>query len=352
MPPRTLRIIDANCNRISEGLRLLEDIARFLLNDANLSQQFKTMRHGLVDSLSRLGTDLLSQRNSEADVGASIGSASRRQDLPSIATANAKRAEEGFRVIEELARLPEMSTVLHSKDFQRARFNLYALERDLLSKLLRQDKLAQLRGLYVIIDTQVLAPKDGVEAADEAVHGGAKIIQLRDKRHDKGELLAIAQKLRDLCCKSGALFIMNDHLDIALAVGADGLHIGQTDLPLAVVRKELPVDRIVGCSARTSGQAQRAQAEGADYVAVGSIFPSPTRKDATVIGVERLRQIRQAISVPLVAIGGINRDNIAEVMAAGADSAAVISAVLAEKNIQRATRRLVKAIEQGIDKHR
>ena len=352
MPPQTLRIIDANCNRIGEGLRFLEDIARFLLNDAALSQQLKAMRHSLVRSLSEFGIGLLSERNSEGDVGVNIESVSQRQDLPSLVTANAKRVEEGLRVIEELAKLPKISPVLHSKDFERARFNFYTLERSLLSKVLRQQKITRLTGLYVIIDTELLGLKDEVKAASKAIRGGARIIQLRDKHHSKGELLAVAQKLKDLCHKSDALLIINDHLDIALAAGADGLHIGQTDLPLSVVRRELPIDKIVGCSTTTLAQAQEAEAEGADYIAVGSIFPSPTKGSTTVVGLEGLRQIRHGISIPLVAIGGINKDNIAQVMAAGADSAAVISAVLAQQNVKTATRQLVREIEQKAENHR
>ena len=352
MPPQTLRIIDANCNRIGEGLRFLEDIARFLLNDAALSQQLKAMRHSLVRSLSEFGIGLLSERNSEGDVGVNIESDRQRQDLPSLVTANAKRVEEALRVIEELAKLPEIGPVLHSKDFERARFNLYTLERQLLSKVLRQQKITRLTGLYVIIDTQTLGLKNEVETARKAIRGGARIIQLRDKHHSKGELLAIAQKLKDLCHKSDALLIINDHLDIALAADADGLHIGQTDLPLSAVRRELPIDKIVGYSTTTLAQAMRAEADGADYVAVGSIFPSPTKGGSTVIGLERLRQIKQGISIPLVAIGGISKDNIAQVMAAGADSAAVISAVLAQQNVERATRQLVAQIEQKAESHR
>ena len=352
MPPQTLRIIDANCNRIGEGLRFLEDIARFLLNDAALCQQLKSMRHTLVESLSGFGPGLLSYRNSEADVGVNIESVSQRQDLPSLVTANAKRVEEGLRVIEELAKLPEIGPVLHSKDFERARFNLYTLERQLLSKVLRQQKITRLTGLYVIIDTQTLGLKNEVETARKAIRGGARIIQLRDKHHSKGELLSIAQKLKDLCHKSDALLIINDHLDIALAANADGLHIGQTDLPLSIVRRELPIDKIVGYSTTTLAQAMRAEADGADYVAVGSIFPSPTKGSTTVLGLERLRQIKQGMSIPLVAIGGISKDNIAQVMAAGADSAAVISAVLAQQNVERATRQLVREIEQKAESHR
>ena len=351
MPRQTLRIIDANCNRIGEGLRFIEDIARFLLNDAALSQQLKTMRHNLVKSLSEFGATMLSERNSEADVGAST-EISHQQDLLSLVTANAKRVEEALRVIEELSKLPDLGVTLHSKDFEQARFNLYTLEQELLSKLMRQQKIKQLTGLYVIIDTQTLGPKGEVDAARKAIHGGAKVIQLRDKQHGKGELLTIAQKLKDLCHKFNTLFIVNDYLDIAIAAEADGIHIGQDDLPLSVVRKELPIDKIVGLSTTTLAQAQKAEAEGADYIAVGSIFSSPTKVNATVVGLEHLRQVRQAISIPIVAIGGISKENIAEVITAGADSAAVISAVLTQRDIESATRQLVKEIEKKTKSHK
>ena len=346
MPLPTLRIIDANCNRISEGLRFLEDIARFLLNDVALSRQLKTMRHNLIKSLSSLEINLLSERDSDRDVGSDIKSASQQRDLPALVMANARRAEEGLRVIEELAKLPEISPLLHSKDFEQARFTLYTLEQSLLSKVLRQDKVARLTGLYVIIDTGTLELKNEVDAATKVIRGGARTIQLRDKQHAKSELRALALKLRELCHKSGTLFIVNDHLDIALAVDADGLHIGQTDLPLSTIRRELPIDKIIGCSVATLPQALRAKNGGADYVAVGSIFPSPTKKKAATIGIAGLSQIRQAIPIPLVAIGGINKDNVSEVMAAGATSAAVISAVLTKDNIEQATQDLVTEIGQ------
>jgi len=351
VPRQTLRIIDANCNRIGEGLRFIEDIARFLLNDAVLSRQLKTVRHSLVKSLSRFGTALLSERNSEADVGART-EISHQQDLLSLVTANAKRVEEALRVIEELAKLPDLSTTLRSKDFEQARFNLYTLERELLSRLMRQQKIKQLTGLYVIIDTQILGPKSEVDAARKAIRGGAKVIQFRDKQHGRGELLTTAKKLNDLCHKSNTLFIVNDYLDIAIAAEADGIHIGQEDIPLSVVRKELPIDKIIGISTTTLAQARKAEAEGADYVAVGSIFPSPTKTSATVVGLEGLRRIKQAISIPVVAIGGISQENIGEIMSYGADSAAVISAVLTQKDIESATRQLVKEIEKKTKSHK
>jgi len=350
VPPQTLRIIDANCNRIGEGLRFLEDVARFLLNDADLTRQLKTMRHNLVKSLSQFGMASISERNSTTDVG--VGTEiSHRQDLISLVTANARRVEEALRVVEELSKLPDFSSLLHSKDFETARFNLYTLQQKLISRLTRRQKMEQLHGLYVIIDTQTLGLKGEVDATRKAIKGGAKVIQLRDKQRSQNELLTIAKDMADVCRKSHTLFIVNDYLDIVLASDADGIHVGQDDLPLSVIRKELPVDKVIGLSASAVALARKAESEGADYVAVGSIFSSPTKPKATVVGLERLRQIRKAISIPIVAIGGINRQNISEVIAAGANAAAVISAVLSQKDTESAARQLVKEIEKEAKSH-
>jgi thiamine-phosphate pyrophosphorylase len=345
VPRQTLRIIDANCNRIGEGLRFLEDVARFLLNDAQLTRQLKAIRHHLVKTLSQFGPALMSQRKADSDVG--IGTElSRRQDLLSLVTANARRVEEALRVIEELSKLPDLSPTLHTKVFETARFNLYTLQRELISKLTRRQKIEKLTGLYVIIDTQTLGFKGEIDAARKAIDGGAKVIQLRDKQYSKGELMDIAKKLAALCRSSNVLFIVNDYLDIALASESDGIHVGQDDLPISVIRNELPIDRIIGISASTPALARKAESEGADYVAVGSVFPSLTKPKAKVVGLERLRQIRKAISITTVAIGGINGHNIGAAMAAGADAAAVISAVLNQKDIKSASRQLVEEIEK------
>jgi len=347
MPVVALRIIDANLNRASEGLRLLEDIARFLLNDAEISQQLRGVRHNLAQEVKPLGVKLLSQRDSEHDVGATLTLPSPfegegQQDLLGLITANAKRAEESLRVIAELAKLPEVSPMLNSARFEQLRFKLYSLERGLTARILRRDKTKQLTGLYVILDRQALAGRDELDAAEQVIQGGARVIQLRDKEGNKGELWPIAEKLKARCGRSGVLFIVNDYLDLALAVDADGLHIGQRDLPLSVVRGQLAIDRIVGCSVTTVSQAVKAEKEGADYVAVGSIFSTIMKQGATVVGVERLKQVRRVVSSPLVAIGGINEDNIGQVVAAGADSVAVISAVLGKEDVRGAVQQLVE----------
>jgi thiamine-phosphate pyrophosphorylase len=265
--------------------------------------------------------------------------------LLDLVTANAKRVEESLRVVEELAKLPEISSMLNSARFEQARFTLYTLEQDLVSRISRRDKIERMPGLYVILDRQFLAGRDELDIAGQIIEGGAKVIQLRDKQSKKGKLLLVAQRLKELCSQAGVLFIINDYLDLAMTVDADGLHIGQEDLPLPVVRRELPVDKIVGCSVTTASQATKAQNEGADYIAVGSMFPTTTKKEATVVGVDMLKELKRIVSTPLVAIGGINQNNIGKVVAAGADAIAVISAVLGEKDVRGSVQKLVAKMD-------
>ncbi len=261
--------------------------------------------------------------------------------MPTTVVANARRVQEALRVMEELAK----NTNLDPGKFKQARFNLYELEQALLSRLLRQDKIKHLPGLYVIVDMQALKGRSYIEAASRAIRGGATVVQLRDKLLSKRELLPIARQLRNLCAEHNVLFLVNDYLDLALATDADGLHLGQDDLPVKAARKLLAMDKILGCSTRTVDQAITAESDGVDYIAVGSMYPTASKETAVVVGLERLRQIRQAVSLPLVAIGGITRDNTAEVIAAGADSVAVISAVLQAEDIEEATREMVSKLE-------
>jgi len=342
-----LRIIDANLNRIGEGLRLLEDLARLILNDARLTEQLKTMRHKILESDWSFNQQLLQSRNSEGDVGVHLEAAGeeKQRELPITVVANARRVQESLRTLEELAKIPDTTPELDAEKFKQARFNLYTIEQTLLSKLLRQDKIKQIAGLYVIIDTQALKGRSHIEVAGQVISGGAKTIQLRDKLHSKKELLPIAQQLSNLCDEHKVLFLVNDYLDIALAVDANGLHLGQEDLPIKVARRLLPMDKILGCSTTTVDQAVAAESEGADYIAVGSMYPTPSKETAKVVGLGRLRQIRQAVTSPLVAIGGITRDNAAEVIAAGADAVAVISAVLQTEDVAEAARQIVARLE-------
>ncbi len=343
---QTLRIIDASLNRIGEGLRLLEDLARLLLNDAALTRQLKEIRHELTPTDRRLKQQLLQARDSEGDVGVSIEVQQQVKERGLMATivANARRAQESLRVIEELAKVP--GTKLNPERFKRARFSLYAIERNLISRLLRKDKAECISGLHAIIDTQFLKGRSHVEVAAQVVEGGARIIQLRDKSMHKRELLILAKQLKSLCVQHNALFIINDYLDVALATDADGLHLGQEDLPVTVARKLLPIDKIIGCSVATVEQAITAESEGADYIAIGAIYPTPSKEGVEVVGLETVRAIKKEVSLPLVAIGGITQDNIAEVLSAGADSVAVISAILEAESPEAATRQMIAQLER------
>jgi thiamine-phosphate pyrophosphorylase len=342
IPQQLLRIADANLNRASEGLRVLEDIARLALDDAALSQKLKIMRHELLPGEVTFNEQLIKARDAEHDVGINTLAPGQeeKKELPQMVIANARRVQQSLRTIEELGRTP-LPAQLASDRLRQTRFELYSVEKELLSRLQRQDKKERIRGLCAIIDTEALAGRDHVAVAHQVIRGGAAIIQLRDKQHGKKELLAIAQELKSLCAEYSVLFIINDYLDLALAVDADGLHLGQDDLPLPVARKLLPIGKILGCSTHSLEQAKAAQATGADYIAIGSIYPTPSKESAIIIGTETLQQVRQAVSLPVMAIGGITRENVGEVTRAGADSVAVISAILSAKSPEAATREIV-----------
>ncbi len=200
----------------------------------------------------------------------------------------------------------------------------------------------RIRGLYVIIDPDACVGRDAIDVARLALEGGASMLQWRDKRRDKGDQLPGGQAVRELCREREALFIANDHLDLALAVGADGVHLGQRDLPLEAARKLVPPGFIVGVSTNNVEEAREALAGGASYIAVGSIFPTGTKDLTRPASLEGLREVKAAVDPPVVAIGGINAGNIDEVLAAGADAVAVISAVCAAGDVRKAARELAE----------
>jgi len=346
LPESKLRIIDANLNRIGEGLRVLEEFARLSLNNAGLTGQLKNLRHEMVHIDSKLQQQLLQARDAAGDVGADMEAPGQEKPRDSTGTivANARRVQESLRVIEEMAREPGLS--LKTEDFRQARFALYTIEKELLAGMLRQDKLKRLTGLYVIIDTEFLKERSHIDVAAQAIRGGARIIQLRGKGLGIREFLTAAGELRELCTEHDVLFIVNDSLEAALAVDADGLHVGRDDIPVAVARRLLPIDKILGASARTVEEARIAQSEGADYLGVGAMYATSTKATAEVVGPERIKEIKSAVSLQVVAIGGINEGNLSTVLRAGADAAAVISAVMEAADVEKATRRLVEIIKE------
>ncbi len=195
--------------------------------------------------------------------------------------------------------------------------------------------------LYVITDEGLSHGRSHLLIAELAVAGGADVIQLRDKRLSGKEMYHVSKGMREITRKAGAMFIVNDRLDVALASKADGVHLGQDDLPLPEARAIAPAPFIIGISVESAEEARRAEQEGADYVAVGPVFPTGSKPDAgPALGTGRVAEIRKAVSLPVIAIGGIQATNAAEVVAAGADGLAVISAVVSQDDIPQAARHL------------
>ncbi len=201
--------------------------------------------------------------------------------------------------------------------------------------------------LYVITDSRLLGPRSLVEAVEEAIRGGATVIQYREKNAPTRKMVEEARLLRTLCKGKRVTFIVNDRIDVALAVDADGVHVGDEDMPVWLARKILGPHKVIGASADTVEKALLYAAEGADYLGVGSIYPTSTKPDAGApIGIEGLRRIVSVVNIPVVAIGGINADNAKEVLATGASGIAVISAVMGAPDIFEATMRLRKIVDE------
>ncbi|MFA4647474.1 thiamine phosphate synthase [Pyrococcus kukulkanii] len=196
--------------------------------------------------------------------------------------------------------------------------------------------------LYVITDRRL---KPEVESVRQALEGGATAIQMRIKDASTREMYEIGRELRKLTNEYDALFFVDDRIDVALAVNADGVQLGPKDMPIEVA-KEIAPNLLIGASVYSLEEALDAEAKGADYLGAGSVFPTKTKSDARVIGLEGLRRIVESVSIPVVAIGGINRENARKVLKTGVDGIAVISAVMEADDVKRATEELRKIVEE------
>lgn len=206
-------------------------------------------------------------------------------------------------------------------------------------------------GLYVITDELLSKGLTHGEIARRAIAGGADVIQLRDKSCDCDYLRRCALEIQEDARRAGVLFIVNDRLDIALDTGADGVHLGQSDVTLKFARAVAPEGFIIGISAGTLAEALEAERDGADYIGFGPVFPTMSKCDAgPVCGLDLLKEIKKLVKIPVVAIGGISIANAREVLAAGADGLAVISAVVSQDDISRSARRMKEIIEGLHDK--
>ena len=201
--------------------------------------------------------------------------------------------------------------------------------------------------LYLCTDRGLMTTDTVEESVELAIDGGCTVIQLREKQCSSRDFYELALRVKGITARRGVPLIINDRVDICLAAGADGVHVGQSDLPACQVRRLLGPDRILGVSARTLEEALEAQENGADYLGVGAMYATSTKTDAQVVSMETLRAIRGAVQIPIVVIGGINRDTLEPFKGMGIDGLAVVSAVVAQQDIRAAARELVERFKEG-----
>lgn len=326
MDEAAIRILDVNLNRAREALRVIEDYARFALSDAAAAERAKHTRHELLRIATEIGPEtLLAARDILNDVGRDTKTATElhRGSLEDVSRAAFARLTESARGIGEYAKLFSREAAAAAETL---RYDAYELEQTLL---LRGDLRTRFRSvrLYVII-TASLCHQDWLATAEAAIRGGATCLQLREKDLTDAELLRRARALRELTTRHQALLFINDRPDIARLCDADGVHVGQDDLPIREARSIAGARKLIGKSTHTIAQVEAALAEAPDYIAVGPMFGTTTKPNSVVAGPALLIAARARTELPLVAIGGINATNAASLIRAGASCLCACSSVI------------------------
>jgi thiamine-phosphate pyrophosphorylase len=344
-----LRIIDANVNRASEGLRVVEEQCRFAFGDRHLTERCKQLRHDLATAIQTLPPEhLLAARDTEGDVGTAVTTPaeSSRQSLAEIAIANWRRVEQALRAIEEYAKLvtPNMAAKIES-----LRYRAYTLAKACTITTDSQLRLQHAR-LYVLVDGSS-SECAFAERVSDLVTAGVHVIQLRDKKLDDRTLLTRARLLRRIIDEHGnlarqeprppnleprtpnpeppPLFILNDRPDLAVLARADGVHLGQEELTVHDAHQIVGPDMLIGISTHNIEQARQAVLDGANYLGCGPTFPSSTKHFDHFPGLELLRQVAAEVALPAFAIGGITLENLPQVLATGFTRVAVGGALAA-----------------------
>ena len=322
-----LRIIDANVNRCAEGMRVIEEIVRFAVGEEDLTRSVKELRHRIRELAGLFCDDATRFRDSAGDVGSrfSTPSEEKRESVSSAARANLFRVEEGLRVIEEFGKMIDPSGARRAKEL---RFRVYGLEKAILSSSAPGSAMPVSPFLYSFIDRSIV-PSEAVEAVTAAlIEGGSGMIQYRAKDLSMSEMRRDLMAALPLAERIGIPLIVNDHPVLAAETGAAGVHLGASDADPARAREMLGPSRIIGFSLDSAADLASAPLDILDYVAVGAVFPTSTKGDAAFAGLGELAAVKAASPLPVVAIGGIDAGNADEVLGAGADGLAVISAIL------------------------
>ena len=323
---RILQIIDANLDRAREGLRVLEDWARFGLGENDCVAKIKNYRQ----ILGKNHLEVYKQSRNYIDdkcKGLSHQEQFNRKNSEQIISSNSARVQEALRVIEEFSRLQNHEL---SKIASEIRYEIYTIEIDLLSysKFKKSEEILKENDLYVITDQ-----KDNLlEIIEEILIAGARIIQHRFKKGTDKDHLQEAIMIKNLCKKYDSLFIINDRIDIALASNADGIHLGQDDLDLKTARKLLGYSKIIGISANNETDISNALREGCDYIGIGPVFETETKKNKKPLGIEKIKILTKDLNIPWFAIGGIKSNNISYLRSHGFKKVALVSQLMNSKD--------------------
>ncbi len=323
---RIAQIIDANLDRAREGLRVLEDWARFALGRKDLVKSFKNFRQILGKHHLKVYKESRNFINDNC-AGLSHPEQDKRTYASSIISSNAARVQEALRVIEEFSRNHNQNLSNISSEI---RYEIYNLEIELLEaqsnyslqKILNENDL-----YFITLDNENL-----FEKIKNILEGGVKIIQLRFKKGKDSDNLEFAIKVRELCDAFGALFLINDRVDIALACKADGVHLGQDDMDIKSARNILGFSKIIGISASNKLDIKKAIQEGCDYLGIGPVFATSTKKGKVPLGINTLKTLTKDISIPWFAIGGIKQENISLLKENNIRKVAIISDLINSKN--------------------
>jgi len=338
-----LRVLDAAANRAGEGLRVVEDYVRFVLDDRHLTGRCKQLRHDLAAAMEGISTGhRMVARETLSDVGTSLATPSegRREKAADVLVANFTRLQEGLRSLEEFGKLvdPQMSAGL-----KQLRYRSYTLQRAVEITRTSIQRLAQAR-LCVLIDGRS-SLEEFERLARSLTGAGVHVLQLRDKQLDDRRLLSRARLLRELSRGAETLLIINDRPDLAVLARADGVHVGQEDLSVKDARTIVGPKALVGVSTHSIEQARQAVLDGANYIGVGPTFPSGTKQFEQFPGMELLRSVAAEIRLPAFAIGGITRENLPEVLSAGFRRIALSGAITTAADPAVAARGLHLALE-------
>ncbi len=340
-----LRILDANLDRAREGMRIIEEWCRFGLNDKATTAQIKHLRQTVAQWHT---ADIRAARDTPGDLGTRLThpQESSRDSLADVLQVNLARTQEALRVLEEYGKLYSLEMSAACKQM---RYQFYTLDSQLMGDFLgamdvgtrRMQQLARSRTYLVTSPVP-----DLLGVVEAALKGGIAIVQYREKSASDETRLQIAQRMRALCHQYGALFIVNDRVDIAAISEADGVHLGQQDLPMAAARQILGADKIIGRSTTNPQELQRALDEDADYIGVGPVHETPTKPGKAASGNDYVRYAAAHATMPWFTIGGLNADNLGPTLAAGATRVAVVRALMEAGDPSAIARSLVQQTQQ------